>query len=70
MTDWTDVVERVARAIEIHIGDVCEGLSPNESWEETFHLAHDWLIDNKHYRPETNETIALEVADRFFTQEK
>jgi hypothetical protein len=46
------------------------GSSKISTTEETFHLAHDWLIENKHYRPETNETIALEVADRFFTQEK
>jgi hypothetical protein len=65
-------VNDIVSGIEMKLGDVCEGLDAKQSWEECFHLAHDWLIDNRHYTPERNETLALATADKLFpnTQEK
>lgn len=60
----------VVNGIERHLPDVCEGLEPEECWEETFHLAHDWLIDNRNYLPHVNEEIAISAADELFPREE
>lgn len=59
-------VDLVANAVEKTLADVCEGLSREECREECFHIAHDWLIDHRHYEPPVNEEIALTVSERLF----
>lgn len=63
-----EATDAIVAGIERHLPDVCEGLTGDECWDEAFHLAHDWLIDNRRYEPEKNEELAVATADRLFSR--
>lgn len=64
-----DATGAIVAGIERHLPDVCDGLTTKECWEECFHLAHDWLIDHRKFRPAQNEELAIATADRLFPTE-